>query len=156
MNKVEFLDQLRISLNGKLDAGQIEDILRYYQDYIESQVRDGMAEPEVMASLGAPRLIARSIIDAGKGFSEEQPQQEYRQGSREREQERSQASRDQGQVPFAFRMLCAPRWVKALIVFGILSFFVALIVIVLKFLLPVILLFMVTGFMVKLFRDWLK
>jgi len=156
MNKAEFLDQLRISLNGKMDAAQIEDILRYYQDYIESQMRDGMAESEVMASLGAPRLIARSIIDAGKGFTEEQPQPERRQSSYEREPDRSQGTRNQGQVPFTFRMLSAPRWARGLIAFGILAFFVALLVIVLKFLLPVILLFMVTGFLVKLFRDWLK
>ena len=66
MDKTEFLDQLRVSLNGKMDAEEVTDNLRYYEEYINGQLRLGRTEAEVMTSLGSPRLIARSIADAMK------------------------------------------------------------------------------------------
>ena len=64
MDKTEFLNQLRASLNGKMDAEEVADNLRYYEEYINGQLRLGRTESEVMTSLGSPRLIARSIMDA--------------------------------------------------------------------------------------------
>ena len=64
MNKAEFLEQLRLSLNGRLDASQVMDNLRYYEEYINSQLRQGKTEEDVMSMLGSPRLIARTITDA--------------------------------------------------------------------------------------------
>ena len=66
MDKTEFLNQLRASLNGRMDAEEVADNLRYYEEYINGQLRLGRTESEVMASLGSPRLIARSITDATK------------------------------------------------------------------------------------------
>ena len=64
MNKAEFLEQLRLSLNGRMDASQVMDNLRYYEEYINSQLRQGKTEEDVMSMLGSPRLIARTITDA--------------------------------------------------------------------------------------------
>ena len=64
MSKAEFLEQLRLSLNGRIDADQVLDNLRYYEEYINSQLRQGKTEEEVMSMLGSPRLIARTITDA--------------------------------------------------------------------------------------------
>lgn len=64
MTKAEFLEQLRLSLNGRLDANQVMDNLRYYEEYINSQLRQGKTEEDVMSMLGSPRLIARTITDA--------------------------------------------------------------------------------------------
>ena len=64
MEKTEFLDQLRVSLNGKIDPQEVNENLRYYEDYINIQIRMGKTETEVMELLGSPRLIARSITDA--------------------------------------------------------------------------------------------
>ena len=62
MTKQEFLDGLRRSLAGGLEAGEINEHIRYYSDYIDSQIRMGVREEEVMASLGEPRLIAKTLL----------------------------------------------------------------------------------------------
>ena len=62
MTKQEFLDGLRRSLAGGLETQEINEHIRYYSDYIDSQIRMGISEEEVMASLGEPRLIAKTLL----------------------------------------------------------------------------------------------
>ena len=62
MTKQEFLDSLRRSLVNGLETAEINEHIRYYSDYIDSQIRMGAAEEEVMASLGEPRLIAKTLL----------------------------------------------------------------------------------------------
>ena len=62
MTKQDFLDGLRRSLSAGLEPEQINEHIRYYSDYIDSQIRKGIAEEEVMASLGEPRWIAKTIL----------------------------------------------------------------------------------------------
>ena len=62
MTKQEFLDGLRRSLAGGLEMQEINEHIRYYSDYIDSQIRMGISEEEVMASLGEPRLIAKTLL----------------------------------------------------------------------------------------------
>ena len=40
--------------------------MRYYEDYIQSQVRSGRDEQQVLDELGDPRLIARTLLDVYK------------------------------------------------------------------------------------------
>lgn len=67
MTKQTFLDELRMALSGKLGSSQIESHARYYEEYINAEIRRGKTEEEVLQALGSPRLIARSIIDAENG-----------------------------------------------------------------------------------------
>jgi uncharacterized membrane protein len=46
-----------------MHEGKIAAHLRYYEDYIQSRVRAGTDEEEVIAALGDPRLIAKTLID---------------------------------------------------------------------------------------------
>lgn len=62
MSKQEFLDGLRRSLAGNLETREINEHINYYSDYIDSQIRKGISEEEVMDSLGEPRLIAKTLI----------------------------------------------------------------------------------------------
>ena len=62
MTKQDFLDGLRRSLSGGLAAEEVSEHIRYYSDYIDSQIRMGVSEEEVMASLGEPRLIAKTLL----------------------------------------------------------------------------------------------
>lgn len=62
MSKQEFLDSLRRSLSGGLEAQEVNEHIRYYSDYIDSQIRGGSSEEEVMGSLGEPRLIAKTLL----------------------------------------------------------------------------------------------
>lgn len=61
MNKQEFIEQLRRNLSSINDYAFVNDTISYYENYIESQIRMGKSEEEVMQELGDPRLIAKSI-----------------------------------------------------------------------------------------------
>lgn len=62
MSKQEFLDGLRRSLTGGLESQEVNEHIRYYSDYIDAQIRMGSTEEAVMASLGEPRLIAKTLL----------------------------------------------------------------------------------------------
>lgn len=61
MNKPQFIEQMRRSLASIDDYVFVNDTIAYYENYIESQVRMGKSEEQVMQELGDPRLIAKSI-----------------------------------------------------------------------------------------------
>ncbi|RDU24775.1 DUF1700 domain-containing protein [Anaerosacchariphilus polymeriproducens] len=63
MSKEEFLDELRIALQGEVSQNEISENLEYYDRYIASEIRKGRSIESVMEELGNPRLIARTIID---------------------------------------------------------------------------------------------
>ena len=66
MNRTEFIEKLQRALAGGLNSSQVADNVRYYQEYIDTEVRKGRREEEVLAQLGDPRLLAKSIIEANK------------------------------------------------------------------------------------------
>ena len=67
MYRAEFLDILKTQLSGQMHEGTIGAHLRYYEDYIQSKVRAGTPEEEVIAQLGDPRLIAKTLLDTDTG-----------------------------------------------------------------------------------------
>lgn len=68
MNKYEFVRSLRKALTGKIDQIELEDTIRYYEDYIDGEIKKGKTESQVLEELGDPRLIARNIASVnGKG-----------------------------------------------------------------------------------------
>lgn len=70
MDRTEFLEILRNQLDGQMQEGKAAAHVRYYEDYIQSQVRKGRSEQEVLTELGDPRLIARTLIDTDEGSSQ--------------------------------------------------------------------------------------
>lgn len=66
MDRYEFISTLRTALTGKVPATTVEDNVKYYEEYIEIQLRQGKSEKEVLAALGDPRLLAKTIIEANK------------------------------------------------------------------------------------------
>lgn len=64
MTKREYIEKLRIALSGKASPRQVAENMRYYEDYINVEIRKGRSEEEVLAALGDPRLIARTIAEA--------------------------------------------------------------------------------------------
>lgn len=71
MSRTEFLDILRSQLAGQMQEGKAAAHVRYYEDYIQSQVRSGRSETEVLNELGDPRLIAKTLIDTDDGSKQE-------------------------------------------------------------------------------------
>ncbi len=51
------------ALIGSVSSEELNENMRYYEEYIHSQVRSGKTEQEVLNELGDPRLIAKTIID---------------------------------------------------------------------------------------------
>lgn len=147
MEKTEFLDQLRMSLNGKLEPQDVNENLRYYEDYINTQVRMGRRESEVMEALGSPRLIARTITDANGIATQEYEEQVQEQSE---QQERKRFS---GIAKILAKFFLLPQWARTLIsVFAVLLI-LSLAFTILKALLPIIIILLIVAFMAKFFRD---
>lgn len=64
MTKTEFLQELRMSLNGEVEASVIQETINYYSKYIDHAIAEGQGEETVLQGLGPARLIAKSIIEA--------------------------------------------------------------------------------------------
>jgi len=72
MKKSEFLAQLRSALENNMDAQRVKENVDYYEDYIRSEVAKGESEENVLAHLGDPWAIAKTIL-----MSEKMNGQEY-------------------------------------------------------------------------------
>lgn len=66
MDRTEFIERLQRALAGGVNSSQVAENVRYYQEYIDVEIRKGRSEEEVLTSLGDPRLLAKSIIEANK------------------------------------------------------------------------------------------
>ena len=139
MSRQEFIDRLRASLNSSLAPSMVAEHVRYYEDYIRSEMQQGKSEESVLASLGDPRLIARTIIQTNStedgGYQEINYQNES------------------GEVSRHFSI---PGWVWILVVILVLVVILSVVMSVLSFLAPILIPSVVVGFLIKLFRDWLN
>lgn len=78
MSRKEFLDILEEQLSDQLQEGKVAAHIRYYEDYIQSQVNKGISEKEVLDKLGDPRLIAKTLLETDPGPV---PDEVYEQGT---------------------------------------------------------------------------
>ena len=65
MSKYEFLSKLREAICVELSSQEVEEHIRYYDQYITESVLNGRTEAEVLAELGDPWVIARTILGTG-------------------------------------------------------------------------------------------
>lgn len=63
MTRDEFLKELRIALQGRIPQSQVNEHLKYYENYIMEESRKGRTEEEVIADIGSPRLVAKTLTD---------------------------------------------------------------------------------------------
>lgn len=61
MRRQEFIEQLRIALQGTIPQEKLNEHLRYYDNYIMEEARKGRTEEQVIEDLGDPRLIAKTL-----------------------------------------------------------------------------------------------
>lgn len=66
MTRIEFMDILQRTLAGSLNSSTVNENMRYYQEYFDTQMRMGKSETEVIGELGNPRLLAKTMIEAAK------------------------------------------------------------------------------------------
>ena len=77
MDRTEFIEILKSQLSGQMAEARIDAHVRYYQDYIQSRVRSGQTEQEVLSMLGDPRLIAKTLIDTEPGSADDVYEESY-------------------------------------------------------------------------------
>ena len=63
MRKEEFLEKLRARLSQTMSVQEVTAQIRYYENYIQGQMQNGRSEEEVLAELGDPLLIAKTLMD---------------------------------------------------------------------------------------------
>lgn len=92
MDKYEFITNLQGHLTGKISTEKLREITAYYNDYIDSRIRKGKTEEEVLSELGDPRLLAKTITAAeGNGGYGETFETVYGSKREEREEQRRNA-----------------------------------------------------------------
>ena len=156
MVKQEFIDGLKSALNENVSPSLVMENIKYYEDYIDAQIRQGRFEAEVMESLGEPRLTARTIIDANTveetgGYQEDGYGRTY--------QNQKNGGHYYGSRPDPRGRKSSPAvpvWVWILLVVLVIVLIISVVFSVLSFLMPVLLPLLIILFLVKLFRDWLN
>ena len=64
MDRQEFMQDLRESLEGEISPSAVQDNLRYYNNYFDEQKAAGRSDEEILEELGEARLIARTILQS--------------------------------------------------------------------------------------------
>ena len=153
MTKAEFLDRLKVALNGKISASLLGENMTYYSEYIDTQIYMGRSEQEVMDMLGDPRLIARTIIQTNgtetveeASCRENTSHDDMSYGSTEYDNPYNYSGGNE------IKVRTIPGWLWTVIAVVI----IVCLIRVVSFLLPLILPVLIILFFVKLFRDWLN
>lgn len=135
MNKQEFIDSLRRNLTSISDYNFVNDTISYYENYIETQIRTGKTEEEVMQQLGDPRLIAKSIkaTHISEDADEQDGYQEYQQSKYS-----DRHSFPNSVFQFNGRQIRMPSWLIKTLVIIVLIFVFFVVFTVLRWLSPFI------------------
>ena len=152
MNKQEFIEQLRAALSGSVPPNVVIENVNFYEDYINTELRKGRNEAEILQELGSPRLIARTIRETstGTGGSHGQQNSQYQGANVGRgadTEDYYNTEKKKTRVPSRL-------WVVVIILAVVVI--LGIVLSILSFLAPVIISVIVVFSLVKLFRDWLN
>lgn len=143
MTKQGFIEGLRRALSGKIDANRLNEIVKYYEDFIMAEMRKGRSEQDVLSQLGDPRLIAKSILAA---------EPNAREDSVVSGQEESNTTGYETRGMFDwFKEL--PKWLKAVIIGLIIVVILALVFKIVAFLVPIVLPIVLVVWLIKFLKD---
>ncbi len=158
MTKNEFIDGLRVALNGKISPTQVIDNLKFYENYINTEIQMGRTEAEVLEVLGNPRLIAKTIVQTSDISDDNIEENGYRNVNNEEYDTWS----NHKNVRFTSRgNLFKKRsglfmWLWIIIIIALVIMVFSGIISIVAFLMPLVLPIFIIIFLVKLFKDWLK
>ncbi|MDE6365850.1 MAG: DUF1700 domain-containing protein [Lachnospiraceae bacterium] len=148
MNCEEFLRQFRDALDGKVPENLIQDNIKYYRSYIDSQTAAGRSESDVLRSLGDPRLLAKTIEESSKFASESKERWNRSAGDSSRmTQETYETAADNSRRRI-------PGWLITCLVVLVILVVLSVVFRVFVFLAPYIILFMLAGFVIRAVRGW--
>ena len=143
MTKQDFIRILRQNLSGMADYEYVNDTVSYYENYIESEIRKGKSEEEVLNMLGDPRLIAKSV-KASKGA------QSNEDVANTAEDIDSVANRKRSLIE---RFLSLPPWVVKTTVFVGVIVVVTIVALLISWMFPVLVIGGIAFFFYKFVRD---
>lgn len=149
MDRREFIDKLQRALAGGLSSSLVAENVRYYGEYIDSEIRKGKTETEVLNTLGDPRLLAKSIIEANK-----QAGASYG-SNREYDDEVSDGVQEHARDRNAFdgKPIMLPGWLILLIITVVVIIIIGLVTSLLAVFAPVIIVALVVLLIVKIFQK---
>ena len=149
MDKREFIDKLQRALAGGLNSSQVAENVRYYEEYIDSEIRKGKSEADVMDQLGDPRLLAKSIIEANKRAGASYG------SNREYDEEVSEDidGHGPGRNSAENRVVMLPGWLILLIVTVAVVVIIGVVTSLLAFFAPVIIAVLIILLVVKIFQK---
>ena len=139
MNKAEFLEGLNAALAGEIDGREHQNVINYYSDYIDSKMREGISEEEVISSLGNPRLIAKSILQTkgtkttyDKTIHDRMSQETYENKAYRTEFDLGKGFKagmnEEGQMEFRYKKLNFNSWYGKLILILLAIILIALVI----------------------------
>ena len=134
MTKIEFLEELKMALASRVSAQEAIENLNFYEDYINTQVRMGRTEEEVLAELGEARLLARNIAESRKYASDGSEKTYDNTGKYGEDSKKDNAYYGNNKT----KSVKLPGWLIALFVIVIIIIFFALCFSILSFLAPVL------------------
>lgn len=148
MDKREFIDKLQHALAGGLDSSMVAENIRYYEDYIDSEMRKGRSEADVMSQLGDPRLLAKSIIEANKRAGTSYG------SNREYDEEMPADTGEGGQDGRSAngRMVMLPGWLVLLIITVAVFVIIGVVTSLLAYFAPVIIAVLIVLLVIKIFQ----
>ncbi len=150
MSRSEFMDTLHRALAGNLTSSTVNENMRYYEEYFDTQLRSGRSEEEIIASLGDPRLLAKTITQASKSQARSYSGQEYEEIYEDGSQENGQNSGREGGRPRIYRM---PGWLLLVLVVLLALAAISIISSVVSMLLPIIIPFVCVAVIIRMLRK---
>ncbi len=152
MTKQEFLERMRQALNGKVSSGLVMENLRYYEEYINVEIRKGRSEEEVLNELGDPRLLARTIAETSSETNGQTAEHADTGYGADGEYGRLSRTR-QFFLKILFKI---PMWGWLILLLVIVAVILSAVFSVISAVLPVLLPIVAVLFLVKVFRDWIN
>ena len=134
MNRYEFIESLRAALSGKVTQSTLNDNVLYYEEYLDSEIRKGRTEEEVIRELGNPRLLAKTIVEANKQSNQWGRTSETYSDTVDFGEEKKQAIVHMNGKEYKF-----PKWAGILVLVLIIVAVIAVVATVLSVLLPILL-----------------
>lgn len=146
MDRTEFIDRLQRALAGGVNSSRVAENVQYYREYIDVEIRKGRSEAEVLESLGDPRLLAKSIIEANKraGISEGT--------NRTYDEEAVEEGGGEWRKTVKQNIMRVPGWLIALIVVVIFLLIIGVVFSMISFLAPIIIPVLVVILLVNYFK----
>lgn len=147
MNKTIFLEGLKEALQGEISAAELNNQLLYYERYIDDELRKGRSEEDIFNELGAPRLIARTIIEA-KGTKEFYENEKVYYEEREKKQNSGNAHQHKFQMKFQMNGVWA-LVIGILVVFLVIAVVFSLVSALAPIIIPVLIIVLIISFFQK-------